>query len=123
MIRAWLATAAAGGFASVAAGAAAAHLAARDVGTAELLRTAALYGMVHAASLLGVAALAERREQTGAALAVAGWGFALGLPLFSLSLIALAATGLAVFGRVTPFGGIALLAGWLALGVDALRRR
>jgi uncharacterized membrane protein YgdD (TMEM256/DUF423 family) len=123
MIRAWLAAAAAGGFASVAAGALAAHPAARDRGVAELLRTAALYGMIHAAALLGVAALAERREQPGAALIVAGCGLALGLLVFSLSLIALAATGLAAFGRVTPFGGIALLVGWAALGSDALRRR
>ena len=123
MTRAWLAVAAAGGFASVAAGAFAAHVVARDAGASELLRTAAVYGMVHASALLGIAALAERRERPGAALVVAGWSVALGLLLFSLSLIALAATGLAAFGRVTPFGGIALLVGWAALGVDALRRR
>jgi len=123
MTRAWLAVAAAGGFASVTAGAVAAHLAARDGGAAELLRTAALYGMVHAAALVGVATLAERRQRPSAALAVAGWGLAVGLLLFSLSLTALAATGLAAFGRVTPFGGIALLIGWAALGVDALRHR
>jgi uncharacterized membrane protein YgdD (TMEM256/DUF423 family) len=123
MTRTWLAAAAAGGFASVTAGAAAVHLAARDGAAAGLLRTAALYGMVHAAALVGVAALAERREQPGAALVAAGWGLAVGLLLFRLSLLALAVTGLAAFGHITPFGGLALLAGWAALGVDALHRR
>ena len=45
MIRAWLIAAALGGFLSVAAGAAAAHLPAGERG-AELLRTGALYGIV-----------------------------------------------------------------------------
>jgi uncharacterized membrane protein YgdD (TMEM256/DUF423 family) len=123
MTRAWIAAAAIGGFFSVAAGAAAAHLAAQDARAADLLRTGALYGMVHAAALLGVSAIAERREASSIALSIAGWCFAGGLLLFSLSLFALAATGLAAIGLATPFGGVALLAGWAALGADALRRR
>jgi hypothetical protein len=58
MIRAWLAVAATGGFFSVAAGAVGAPLAIVDR-TAELVRTGALYGMVHAAALIGVAMVAE----------------------------------------------------------------
>jgi uncharacterized membrane protein YgdD (TMEM256/DUF423 family) len=122
MNRGWIGAAAVGGFVSVAAGAVAAHLAARDGHAAELLRTGALYGMVHAAALVGVTAIAERRPRPGLALAVAGWGFALGLLLFSSSLFALAVTGIAAIGWATPFGGAALLLGWAALGIDALRR-
>jgi uncharacterized membrane protein YgdD (TMEM256/DUF423 family) len=122
MTRAWIGAAALGGFLSVAAGAATAHLA-QDQRAAELLRTGALYGMVHATALVGVSAIAERRTVASPALRVAGWSFAGGLLLFSLSLFALAATRLAAFGRVTPFGGVALLVGWAALGIDALRRR
>src|SRR5580692_11430056 len=58
MIRAWLIAAALGGFLSVAAGAAAAHLPAGERG-AELLRTGALYGMVHGAALIAVTAMAR----------------------------------------------------------------
>jgi uncharacterized membrane protein YgdD (TMEM256/DUF423 family) len=123
MIRAWIAAAAFGGFFSVAAGAAAAHLAAGDGHAAELLRTGALYGMVHAAALVGVSAIAERRDPLSAALCIAGWSFAGGLLLFSLSLFALAATGLAAIGLATPFGGVTLLVGWAALAIDALWRR
>jgi uncharacterized membrane protein YgdD (TMEM256/DUF423 family) len=94
MTRAWLAAAAVGGFFSVAAGGAAAHLAAQDGHAAELLQTGALYGIVHAAALVGLSAIAERRQFSSVALDIAGWCFASGLLLFSLSLFALAATGL-----------------------------
>ena len=64
MIRVWLIAAAVGGFLSVAAGAAAAHLAAGER-AAELLRTGALYGMVHAAALIAVAAMAQSATGSG----------------------------------------------------------
>ncbi len=122
MIRLWLAIAALGGFLSVAAGALASHLAVGDAHAAELLRTGALYGMVHAAALVAVAALAAQRDPPSLALTVAGMGFAAGILLFSLSLFALGLSGAAALGLVTPFGGIAFLIGWAALGGQALRR-
>jgi uncharacterized membrane protein YgdD (TMEM256/DUF423 family) len=123
MIRAWLAAAALGGFLSVAAGALAAHLAGGDARAAELLRTGALYGMVHAAALLAVAAMAERSDWPGLLLIIAGWSFLAGIFLFSFSLFGLALTGNAALGLVTPFGGVGLLVGWAALGLHAARRR
>jgi uncharacterized membrane protein YgdD (TMEM256/DUF423 family) len=122
VIRAWLAAAAIGGFLSVAAGAVAAHVTAGDARAAGLLRTGALYGMVHAVALLAAAAMAERRNRPGAMLTVAGWSFIIGIFLFSFSLFALALTGIAQFAQVPPFGGVSLLLGWAALGLDALRR-
>ena len=89
MIRLWLAVAGLGGLASVAAGALAAHLA-DEPRAAELLRTGALYGMVHAAALIAVIALAQGREPRRGAAAVAGWALPLGIVLFSVSLFALA---------------------------------
>jgi uncharacterized membrane protein YgdD (TMEM256/DUF423 family) len=122
MIRVWLAIAGLGGLASVIAGALAAHLGA-DGRAAELLRTGALYGMVHAAALIAVIGLAQGREPRRGAAAVAGWSFALGIVLFSGSLFALAAAEARWLGWVTPFGGVALILGWAALGVLAFRRR
>lgn len=122
MICAWLAAAAIGGFFSVVAGAVAAHLAAGDR-TAELLRTGALYGLVHAAVLIAVAAMADARERPGLALMISGWSFAIGALLFSLSRSALALTGIAPLGWLTPFGGVGLLIGWAALGLHALHQR
>jgi uncharacterized membrane protein YgdD (TMEM256/DUF423 family) len=122
--RAWLAAAAIGGFLSVAAGAIAAHLVKSDVRAAELLRTGALYGMVHAVALIGATAVAlTRRDRPSLLLAVAGWSFVAGIFLFSFSLFALALTGLTWLAEVTPVGGTALLIGWAALGLFAARRR
>jgi uncharacterized membrane protein YgdD (TMEM256/DUF423 family) len=123
MIRAWLAVAALGGFLSVAAGAAAAHLAAGHTDVAQLLHTGAIYGMAHAAALIGIAALAGRRERVNLLWSIAGWNFAAGICLFSFSLFALALTGAKWLAAVTPFGGTALLVGWAALGLGALHRR
>lgn len=122
MIRLWLAIAGLGGAASVIAGALAAHLV-DDPKSAELLRTGALYGMVHAAALIAVIALAQGREPRRGAAAVAGWSFAVGIVLFSFSLFALAAGAERGIGWATPVGGSALILGWLALASLALRRR
>jgi uncharacterized membrane protein YgdD (TMEM256/DUF423 family) len=123
MIRAWLAAAAVGGFVSVSAGAVAAHFAHGNPHAAELLRTGAVYGMVHAAALVATAAIAERSERPRLLLAIAGWSFLAGLVLFPLSLFALALTRMTWLALVTPFGGTALLIGWAALGLGALGRR
>lgn len=122
MTRAWLGAAAIVGFLSVAAGALAAHLAAGDR-TVELLRTGALYGMVHAVALIAVTAMAEVRIRPNLTLTIAGWSFSAGIMLFSLSLFGLALSGIGWLGLVTPFGGVGLLVGWTALGLHALHRR
>ncbi len=122
MTRVWLAIAGLAGLASVAAGALGAHAGA-DPRTAELLRTGALYGMVHAAALVAVIALAQGREPRRGPATVAGWSFAAGIVLFSFSLFGLAAGAGRWLGWVAPFGGGALMLGWGALAVLALRRR
>jgi uncharacterized membrane protein YgdD (TMEM256/DUF423 family) len=122
MIRVWLAMAGLGGAASVIAGALAAHFA-DDPKSAELLRTGAFYGMVHAVALIAVIALAQGREPRRGAAALAGWSFALGILLFSFSLFALAAGAPRWLGWATPVGGVFLILGWLALACLALRRR
>jgi uncharacterized membrane protein YgdD (TMEM256/DUF423 family) len=118
MIRVWLAVAGLGGALSVVAGALAAHLA-DDPRAAELLRTGALYGMVHAAALLAIIAIPARRL----AVLVAGWSFAAGIVLFSGSLFALAGGAARWLGWVTPLGGALLIIGWTALASLAVRRR
>ena len=122
-MRLWLAIAGLGGVASIVAGTIAAHLAGEDPRAAELLRTGALYGMVHAAALIALMALAQGREPRRGAAAVAGWSFAAGIVLFSGSLFGLAASGARWLGWVTPFGGAALILGWAALLVLGFRRR
>ena len=122
MTRFWLAVAGLGGLASVIAGAAAAHLAS-DPQAAEFLRTGATYGLIHAAALIAVLALAQGREPRRGAAAVAGWSFTLGIVLFSGGLFALAETRAAWLGWATPLGGVAFMIGWASLATLALRRR
>jgi len=121
MIRIWVAAAAIGGFFSVAAGAIAAHFATGDR-SAALLRTGALYGMVHAAALIAVTTMAEARSRLKYPLLAAGWSFAAGMILFSFSLFGQALTGFEWLGLVTPFGGAGLLVGWAALGLHVFDR-
>ena len=79
------------------------------------LRTGLDYQTWHAAALLAVAALA-RGGPAPAALRLAALGFGLGTVLFCGSLYLMAWTGERWPARVTPFGGLAFLAGWAALG-------
>jgi uncharacterized membrane protein YgdD (TMEM256/DUF423 family) len=108
---------------SVAAGAFGAH-ALREKLPADLLavfETGARYEMFHALGLLAVAWAAARWP--GPAVAWAGWLLVAGTVLFSGSLYALALTGVRALGAVTPFGGVAFIAGWLALAWAALGSR
>lgn len=68
----------------------------------------ARYHLVHAVAMLGVAAHPARP-------AFAGWAFMLGILLFSGSLYAMTLTGVTRLGMITPLGGLAFIAGWLAL--------
>jgi uncharacterized membrane protein YgdD (TMEM256/DUF423 family) len=115
----WLLLAAANGALAVAAGAFGAHAlaAALDTPALQVFETGARYHMYHALAM-GLAALALR-ERPGARAAAAL--FLAGIVLFSGSLYALSLSGLRALGVVTPVGGIALLAGWAALGYAALK--
>ena len=79
----------------------------------DVFETAARYQMYHALGLLAVAWAADRWP--GGATAAAGWLFVVGIVLFSGSLYLLSLTGTRWLGAITPLGGAAFLAGWLAL--------
>ena len=74
--------------------------------------------MYHAFAILVVALAAARFD--GWLLRAAGWSFAAGILLFSGSLYALALGGPSRLGIITPFGGLAFLAGWACLALVAL---
>ena len=84
-----------------------------------IYRTATEYQMVHAVALLGVAWAASRWP--GPLIHWSGYLLIVGVVVFSGSLYALSMTGIRGFGAITPIGGVALLAGWLCLGIGAWR--
>ncbi|MBD9398479.1 DUF423 domain-containing protein [Pseudomonas sp. PDM11] len=121
MVRLWLLLSAFAGFSGVALGAFAAH-GLKSRLSAEYLavfQTGTHYQLIHALALLGVAILAL--VVPGRLVNLAGACFALGILLFSGSLYALTLSGIAKLGIITPFGGLAFLAGWAYLGVLAWR--
>jgi uncharacterized membrane protein YgdD (TMEM256/DUF423 family) len=83
-----------------------------------VFETGVRYQMYHALALLLTAVLVPRLP--GKAIMAAGWLFIAGIVLFSGSLYVLAVTGVTALGAVTPFGGVAFLAGWAALAIAAL---
>ena len=77
------------------------------------------YQMYHALAM-GLAALAARGKAAPLAK-IAALLFFIGILLFSGSLYGLALTGITALGFVTPLGGLALIAGWIALALAALK--
>ena len=107
---------------SVAGGAFAAHgLAARlDESARSVFETGARYHMYHALAI-GLSALAMRGEAQRRAR-MAAILFLAGIILFSGSLYLLALTGITALGFVTPFGGLAFIAGWIFLALAGLKQ-
>jgi uncharacterized membrane protein YgdD (TMEM256/DUF423 family) len=82
-----------------------------------IFETGVRYQMYHAVALLALAAMMPRVE--GRLVLIAGWSFTAGILIFSGSLYALALTGVTTLGAITPIGGVAFLAGWIALAIAA----
>jgi uncharacterized membrane protein YgdD (TMEM256/DUF423 family) len=124
MDRLFISIGAVSGFVGVAAGAFGAH-ALRERLPADMLQvfqTGVLYQMFHALALIGVGILLARYSIEGSPwLAASGWLFVAGSVLFSGSLYLLALSGTTWLGAVTPIGGVAFLAGWLALAIGIWR--
>lgn len=121
MARLWLLLSAFAGFSGVALGAFAAH-GLKSKLSAEYLavfQTGSHYQLIHALALFGVGLLALHAP--GRLVNLAGGLFALGILLFSGSLYLLTLSGVSKLGMITPFGGLAFLAGWLCLGLAAWR--
>ncbi|GAA0889370.1 DUF423 domain-containing protein [Rhodanobacter soli] len=88
-----------------------------DARGTELWHTAVNYHVWHALALAVAVGLGHGRSGRVAMVA-----FVVGIMLFSGSLYALALGAPRWVGVITPFGGLAFVAGWLALGW-ALRAR
>ena len=83
-------------------------------------QTAVQYHMWHALGLLAVGVIVLNGASSGW-LRASSVLFVGGILLFSGSLYALALGAPRGLGMMTPFGGLALIAAWLCLGLWALR--
>jgi uncharacterized membrane protein YgdD (TMEM256/DUF423 family) len=110
-------------FAAVALGAFGAHALKGhlDADMTAVWQSAVQYHAWHALALLGVGSLMLHWPGKRG-LARAAWLFAAGIVLFAGSLYAVALTGMRGLGMITPFGGVAFLAGWAVLAWTAWRR-
>jgi uncharacterized membrane protein YgdD (TMEM256/DUF423 family) len=84
-----------------------------DTRALELWHTAVNYHVWHALALVLAVGLGAGRSRRVAIAA-----FALGIVLFSGSLYALALGAPRWAGIITPFGGLAFIVGWVALGLS-----
>jgi uncharacterized membrane protein YgdD (TMEM256/DUF423 family) len=78
---------------------------------------AVLYHMFHVVGILIVGVLMKFQPDSRAY--ASGFLFLIGIILFSGSLYTLAVTGIRGLGMITPFGGIAFIAGWIGLAFSA----
>jgi uncharacterized membrane protein YgdD (TMEM256/DUF423 family) len=85
----------------------------------QTFQTGVTYQMYHAFALL-FAGFAVARWSTSRLPVPAGWLFVAGVVLFSGSLYLLSLTGNRLWGAVTPFGGLAFIAGWVLLAITVL---
>jgi uncharacterized membrane protein YgdD (TMEM256/DUF423 family) len=85
----------------------------------EVYKTGVFYQLIHAVVLLAIAGLRERLRVPRLTATL----FATGVTIFSGSLYLLALSGVRLWGAVTPFGGLALLAGWVTILLPAPRRK
>ena len=85
--------------------------------TMAIYQTGVQYQLIHALALVALGCQARLKVSTPA------WLFVVGILIFSGSLYVLAISGITWLGAITPFGGIAFLAGWAILAWEAFRSR
>ena len=115
-LRALIVLASLSGLLGVGLSAAAAHLAGGN------LTTAAQFLLFHAPALLALVALITVGAVNPMLGQIAGYVLVLGLILFCGDLSRRAFSGVALFPKAAPSGGILLMLGWVLVGLSALLR-
>lgn len=84
-----------------------------------IYETGVRYQMYHVIAVFAAAWAAARWQKK--IFGAAGVSFLAGIVVFSGTLYLVALTGERWLGAITPFGGLALLTGWLMLAIGAWR--
>ena len=88
-------------------------------GRTDTFRTATLYHLIHVLAILGAAWVSTQFDSSFAVYA--GYAFVAGILLFSGSLYVLAIFNIGIMGAIAPLGGVAMIVGWVLLGLAAMR--
>ena len=114
-----------GGAAGVVSGAVGAHALSLDPASqaGHSYQLAVTYLLVHAAALLGLAAWHAQQARPVLPLTLAGILFVVGMILFSGSLIVGIAADWPAIKVSAPWGGSAMIAGWVAVMAAAFKSR
>ena len=113
------------GLTAVVIGALSAHALEKGLSADSIRRidTGLKYQFYHVAALLSVGILSSlHRNHESITLKLSGITFFIGVLLFSGSLYSYAITGNQLFSKITPFGGLSLILGWLFLFFFSLRK-
>lgn len=94
-----------------------------DAYSLSVYEKAVFYHFIHALGILIAASLARSNAISPAGMARVGWLLLIGIVLFSGSLYALAISGVRILGAITPLGGLAFIAAWVVLAVEAVRNK
>ncbi len=105
----------------VAAGAFGAHALRLSPEALKLFETGVRYQSYHAFALIALSWAISVWPGSKKLFGLSGWLFTAGILFFSMSLYALALSGLKWLGAVTPIGGVAFVFAWLLLIIGAWR--
>jgi uncharacterized membrane protein YgdD (TMEM256/DUF423 family) len=94
-----------------------------DANSRSVYETAVMYHFFHALGLLIVSLMPKSGFLTQSQASWVCGLLGVGIVLFSGSLYVLAVTRIPILGAITPFGGLAFIAGWLVLAWSLLRSR
>lgn len=94
-----------------------------DAYSLDVYEKAVFYHFIHALGLLVIPILAKVGMTSAAGASRVCWWLAAGILIFSGSLYVLSITGVRALGAITPFGGLAFIAGWALLAWELLKAR
>ncbi|MFN0048112.1 MAG: DUF423 domain-containing protein [Cytophagales bacterium] len=84
-----------------------------NAGRIDTFETAVKYQFYHVFALILLGIVMQKAENQY--FTISGWLFLAGITIFSGSLYVLCFTGIRWLGAITPFGGLAMIGGWLFL--------
>lgn len=85
----------------------------------ETFETGVKYQFYHAIALILLGILMQKFDHKF--FTYSGYGFFIGVLIFSGSLYILSLTGITKWGAITPIGGVAFIFGWISLLIGIIR--